>query len=64
LRSLVQICLEKDLFRPIDLEIATQTIWAMTHGITSLFIAMPKFPWADHEKLIQQSIEVAVNGLQ
>ena len=29
-----------------------QTIWALVHGLTSLLISKPYFPWAERERLI------------
>ena len=37
--------------------------WAAVHGITSLLIARPTFPWVDPEELIGQVIDSAVDNL-
>jgi hypothetical protein len=34
------------------------------HGMTSLLIARPKFPWVNRERLIDEAIDTAVRGLQ
>jgi hypothetical protein len=31
-------------------------IWAHVHGLTSLLIARPEFPWVDREALIEAHI--------
>lgn len=37
-------------------EILSQSMWASLHGIVSLLIARPIFPWADREALIETHI--------
>lgn len=64
LRTLIQACIEQKLLPPLDLELLTQTIWSINHGITALLITCLNFPWADREKLIAQVIETAVQGLR
>jgi AcrR family transcriptional regulator len=63
LRSLMRRCLDDKRFRRIDVDAASQALWAAVHGITSLLILRPTFPWADREKLVGQVIDAAVNGL-
>jgi AcrR family transcriptional regulator len=63
LRSLVRRCVDEKRFRAIDVDTASQAVWAAVHGITSLLILRPWFPWADKEKLIRRVIESAVDGL-
>jgi AcrR family transcriptional regulator len=63
LRLLAQRCLDEKRFRPMDVEVASQVLWAAVHGITSLLILRPGFPWADKETLIGQVVDAAVNGL-
>jgi AcrR family transcriptional regulator len=62
-RSLVQRCVDEKRFRPTDIDVASQSLWAAAHGITSLLILRPGFPWADRDKLIAQVIDAAVDGL-
>lgn len=38
--------------RASEVELQAQSIWASVHGLTSLLIARPMFPWADREALI------------
>jgi AcrR family transcriptional regulator len=37
-------------------EMTAQMIWAHVHGLTSLLIARPEFPWVDREALIEAHI--------
>ena len=63
LRSLVQRCLDEKRFRRMDVDLASQALWAAVHGITSLLILRPAFPWADRDELIGQVVDAAVDGL-
>jgi AcrR family transcriptional regulator len=59
----VQACLDVGLIRSGDaVEIALH-LWAAVHGITSLFIANPDFPWPDRERLVEEYLELLVRGL-
>jgi AcrR family transcriptional regulator len=62
-RSLVQRCLDEKRFRPMEVDAASQALWAAAHGITSLLILRPTFAWTDREALIGQVIDAAVDGL-
>jgi AcrR family transcriptional regulator len=63
LRSLVQQCVKEKRLRRIGVDTASQAIWTAVHGVTSLLIFRPNFPWADRKKLIAQVVDSAVNGL-
>jgi AcrR family transcriptional regulator len=63
MRSLVQRCIDEKRFRPVDVNAASQVLWAAAHGITSLLILRSSFPWSDREKLIGQVIDAAVDSL-
>jgi hypothetical protein len=62
LRSLVEVCIQKGLFMDIDVDLAAQVLWSMNHGIASLLITNPRFPWADRDTLISAAIDRAVAG--
>ncbi|MFM1959770.1 MAG: hypothetical protein RL588_1287 [Pseudomonadota bacterium] len=49
--------------RPGDLTLLTQSLWAGLHGLVSLLIARPDFPWADRETLISRHLELLADGL-
>src|SRR5262245_48443737 len=63
LQSLVRRCMDEKRFRRMDVDAASQALWAAAHGITSLLILRPKFAWADRDKLIGQVIDAAVDAL-
>jgi len=39
-----------------SIDLLAQSHWAMLHGLVSLLIARPTFPWADRERLIELHI--------
>jgi hypothetical protein len=47
-----------------DIDASAQVLWANIHGLTSLLIAHPRFPWMDRNLLIDTMIENSVSGLQ
>lgn len=63
LRLMVRRCVEEKRFRAIDVEMTAQALWASVHGITSLLIQRPTFPWVSKRRLIAQVIDSAVGGL-
>ena len=38
-------------------------LWSQVHGITSLLIARPDFPWPDLERLLSHVLDVAIRGI-
>jgi len=46
-----------------DAELASQTLWAGVHGITSLLITHEKFPWVGREQVARFVVETLLDGL-
>ncbi len=63
LRYIVRRCVEEKRFRAVDVETTSQALWASVHGITSLLIQRPAFPWVPKKELIAQIINNAVDSL-
>ena len=63
LRDIVHRCADQGRFRPVDVETTSQALWATVHGITSLLVQRPEFPWVDRQTLIDQVIGNAIGGL-
>jgi AcrR family transcriptional regulator len=59
----IQRCIDAERFRKGDVELMAQALWAAAHGITSLLIQRPAFPWVSRRKLISHVIESAVASL-
>lgn len=45
-----------------DIAIVSQSLWASLHGLASLLIARPSFPWADRERLIGHHVDAAIRA--
>ena len=63
LHAAVKRCIEEKRFRISNADVASQALWAAVHGITSLLILRPDFPWAKKKTLIAQVVDGAVDGL-
>jgi hypothetical protein len=63
LRSSVEECIKAGIFRRVDPDIASQVLWAGVHGITSLLIAKPYFPWVEKQKTIDLVLDSMCAGL-
>ena len=64
LRACVEACIKARRFRETDVESVTQMMWAGGHGITSLLISMPDFPWVKKSELIDLMIDTLIDGLR
>jgi AcrR family transcriptional regulator len=63
LRECVRRCVHAGRFRKADIETTAQILWADVHGLTSLLIVRPSFPWVRRNALIEESIGNSVRGL-
>jgi AcrR family transcriptional regulator len=63
MRYMVGCCVDKKSFRAVDVETTSQALWAAIHGITSLLIQRPTFPWVGKKRVIEQVITNAVDSL-
>jgi AcrR family transcriptional regulator len=59
----VQRCVDAGAFRPVDPVLAATGVWASVHGVTSLFISLPGFPWPDIETLVDHITDIQIRGL-
>lgn len=64
LRTLVDACVKQGEFRAVDVEMTAQALYAAVHGVTSLLIVHPEFPWADKDQLIDYVIESALKSFK
>jgi AcrR family transcriptional regulator len=63
LRCMVRRCVEEKRFRAVDVETTSQALWASVHGITSLLIQRPAFPWVPKNELVEGIISTAMDSL-
>jgi AcrR family transcriptional regulator len=59
----IQELAEGGFLKPVDLLVATQTVWMACHGLVSLLIARPQFPWAERKALIRSMLDTIAAGL-
>ena len=59
----VQRCIDAEAFRPVDPVLAATGVWAAVHGVTSLLISLPGFPWPDIETLVDHVCNIQNFGL-
>ena len=52
------------VLRQADATVIAQALWGALHGLATLLITHPDFPWADHRLLISTLVETLVRGLQ
>ena len=64
LRAQVEACVAAKKLRRVNVDTATRSLWSAVHGITSLLIAFPAFPWGDREAVVGTLIDAAVDGLR
>ena len=63
-RSRFQRCLDAGAFRPGDPLQISIGLWVMVHGITSLLLAAPTFPWPNEpDELVDRLITDHLEGL-
>lgn len=60
----VKKAVEKDNRSTEEIEALTQTLWALAHGVISLLITYPQWPWADREMLITTSVNLMEQSLR
>jgi AcrR family transcriptional regulator len=63
MRYMVGRCVDEKRFRAVDVETTCQALWAAIHGITSLLIQRPTFPWVGKKQVMEQVINNAVDSL-
>jgi len=63
LRVGVAKCINANDIVATDIEITSQSIFMMIHGVTSALISMKGFPWVDAKTLIATSVDTILAGL-
>lgn len=58
-----QRCVDAGMFPDEDAFFLACGLWSAVHGITSLLIAKPSFPWPEVERLVDHAIDTHCLGL-
>ncbi len=64
LRGIVRKCIDAGLFRLDDVEEAAQVLWSGIHGLTTLLITRPGFPFIEQTRLVDRLVDVLVEGVR
>lgn len=64
LRSTVEKCINQGIFHQTDVDAVSQIMWAAGHGVTSLLITKPHFPWVNKNQLIDLMLDSVIEGLK
>jgi AcrR family transcriptional regulator len=59
----VQQCIDTGAIAPGDPELISVGLWALVHGVTSLLVSRPTFPWPPVESLVDHVMAVYAAGL-
>src|SRR5262249_3659884 len=59
----VQACLDAGVIRPADPTLVAFGLWSAVHGLTSLLITKPAFPWPDLDELLDHILSAVLVGL-
>lgn len=59
----VEQAIETGAIRPTDPLVVSLGLWAAVHGVTSLLVAKPGFPWPDHQGLVDHVLRTQLEGL-
>ncbi len=60
----VQRCIDEDAFASGDAFTTACGLWTGVHGITSLLISKPFFPWPEQDSFIEGCLDAYCRGLQ
>jgi AcrR family transcriptional regulator len=61
--KLVELGIEKNIFRKMDIELTAQIMWTSTHGLVSRLIIEKNISSQQKERLINHHFEIHINGL-
>jgi AcrR family transcriptional regulator len=64
LEVLVKRLMDDGIFRKADPVATAEAIWASVHGLVSLLITYPDFPWSERSKLFEAMRDMMRNGFR
>lgn len=63
LQAATKRCVDEGAIGTRDPELAAQAVWTGIHGVTSLLITMPNFPWGDKASTVEHVVASLLRGL-
>lgn len=64
LRQAVRACAERGDIQAQQVDVTAQALWAAAHGVTSLLITMPAFPFVPVPALVDHLVDTLLAGLK
>lgn len=64
LQMSVEACIQAGRFRVSDRGLASELLWAGVHGVVSLLIVHPAFPWQNRNVLVNTMIDTLLEGVR
>jgi AcrR family transcriptional regulator len=63
LMAAIEACMDAGIFRRQDVFLVATGIWTLVHGITSMRIAIPEFPFVGEQALLDHVLDTYAKGL-
>jgi AcrR family transcriptional regulator len=63
LMAAIEACMDAGVFRRQDVFLVATGIWALVHGITSMQITIPEFPFVGEQALLDHVLDTYARGL-
>jgi hypothetical protein len=60
----VQECVDTGVTVSHDADELAQTLWAAIHGLTSVMITCPGFPFVEQNRLIDRMLTTLIEGIR
>ncbi len=64
MRDCVRKCVDAGQLRFDDVEAVSQSLWAAMHGVVMLLITKPDFPFIEHTRLVETTLDIAMEGIR
>jgi AcrR family transcriptional regulator len=64
LRALIERCIAAGFLRLTDVDEVSQCLWSSIHGLTSLLITKPGFPWVEQTRLVDTLLDLLLEGIR
>ncbi len=61
--DLIQECIDNGDLSAGNVDLKAQSLWSVTHGLSSLLVSRPGFHWEDIDTLINSTIDAVLKGM-
>jgi AcrR family transcriptional regulator len=63
LMAAIEACMDAGIFRRQDVFLVATGIWSLVHGVTSMRITIPEFPFVGEQALLDHVLDTYARGL-